>query len=213
MGSADAWIRTLFPPLCPVCGRNRSGDTLIAGGPCADCHRTLTAAPPGTGPLPPGLDWVVAGFRHDGLPRRALAALKFERRTALAGPLASLIASRTGGRLEACRLVPVPSSRIGRRLRGFDPAGSIAAELAALTGLPPPLDRALVRTEYGRQRGRDRRERLAGGSRFEARHDLTGPIALVDDVVTTGATLSACAMAVRAVGAGPVGAVAVTRRA
>lgn len=205
-------IRTLLPPLCPVCRQRVPDGALDGGGPCPDCTRSLAAAPRGAGPPPPGLAWVASAFRHEGLPRRALAAFKFERRTELAGPLAALLGSRAGGRTELGRIVPIPASRFGRRLRGFDPVSMIAAELAVWIGSAPPLDGGLFRVGFGSQRGLDRRDRLAGAARFEAPGRLEGPVVLVDDVLTTGATLSACARAVVAAGAGPVGGLTLTRR-
>ncbi len=83
-------------------------------------------------------------------------------------------------------------------MRGFDPAELIATELARRTG--NPLSHCLARDHGRRQVGRSRSERLEGGPRVQA--TAKGPLAaiLVDDVVTTGTTLAACANALRQAG-------------
>lgn len=107
-------------------------------------------------------------------------------------------------------VVPVPTARLRSLGRGFDPAGEIAAALAARTGLP--LAACLRRAGAGRQVGRRRAERIGGPPRVELRGKAPRSALLVDDVLTTGATLSACARALRAGGAIRVAAVTFTRR-
>jgi predicted amidophosphoribosyltransferase len=103
-------------------------------------------------------------------------------------------------------IVAVPPAPSRLRRRGFDPAGELAGALAER--LEAPLCRCLRRRGSGRQVGRRRAERLGHPPRIEALETAPASVLLVDDVLTTGATLSACAQALR--GAGAVRVVAVT---
>jgi len=109
-------------------------------------------------------------------------------------------------------IVPVPTSPLRSLARGFDPAAELAKALAELAGTEPPA-RCLSRRQVGgRQVGRGRARRLGSPPIVRARGPVPRSVVLVDDVLTTGATLSACARAARAAGARRVVAVTFTRR-
>lgn len=119
---------------------------------------------------------------------------------------------------DAVALVPVPADPLRRRRRGIDHAARLAAELAPRCGLPvaPVLTRPMA--IGGRQAGRSRAQRLApDGMAVVLRTGRRGPPAvpstaiLVDDVHTTGATLHACALALRESGVLDVRAVTYAR--
>jgi ComF family protein len=144
---------------------------------------------------------VAAGSFESPL-REAIHALKYRAAPALAEPLGSLVAVRLAGQAVDL-VVPVPSHRRRVRQRGWDHARLLAEAVAR--ELAVPVDpKLLCRTRSTRpQVGLApwaRQANVAGA--FAARCALTaGRVVLVDDVLTTGATASACATALLTAGA------------
>lgn len=206
MKQLQAIASALLPTLCAACGRNcRPGAVL-----CSRCGRRLAGAEPLQGDGPAGLDRAWSSASHEGVARDLVSALKFRRLL----PVAELIAGRVHwlapSALLSGTLVPAPTARLRSLSRGFDPAAEIAAALAGLSGLP--LRACLVRSGGGRQVGRRRVQRIGEPPHVRLRGPAPRSALLLDDVLTTGATLSACARALREGGAVRVVAITFTRR-
>ncbi|MCG3175508.1 MAG: hypothetical protein MOGMAGMI_00441 [Candidatus Omnitrophica bacterium] len=161
---------------------------------------------------------MLACARYEGAMRRLLHAYKYGRRRVLAGyfagsALQTLERHAPNERFDA--VIAVPSGR-GRLLeRGFNPPGLIASRVARGLGVRDLSDR-LRRTDGGRSQSLlGRTQRLARErTRFSARA-LDGRIAahvlLIDDILTTGATVSDCALALKSSGVKRVTALVLTR--
>jgi ComF family protein len=143
-------------------------------------------------------------------------ALKYAGWRVAAGPMAQEMARRLGPRLEgADLLVPVPLGRARLRERGHNQAALLADALGERCALPAVAD-VLERSRETRTQTalhpEQRRANVAGA--FRATRPLAGArVVLVDDVLTTGATLVAAAEALGAAGAATVGAVTFARAA
>ncbi|WP_327262750.1 phosphoribosyltransferase family protein [Streptomyces sp. NBC_01232] len=212
----------VLPVDCAGCGAVR---VLV----CADCRDGLSGAGAGPvrpSPCPVGLPGVWARAGYDGAVRGLLLAHKERGALPLAGVLGAALAGAVlaagaegaggtpgadGGRgAGEVALVPVPSARRQIRARGHDPARRIALAAAGRlrrAGVPARVAPVLrLRRAVADQAGlgaRERRENLTGAlavRRGGARLTYGAEIVLVDDVITTGATLAEAARAVRAAG-------------
>lgn len=206
MRLAAAALSLLVPPLCPACGRGCQLEAPL----CARCWRRLAATAPLLGAGPPGVDRAWSAAPHEGVARDLVVALKFRRLLPVAELMAERIHWLAPGQLLSGAVVPVPPASARRRRRGFDPAGELAAALAARLGVEPVP--CLARRGGGRQVGRGRAQRLGSPPRIETVAAVPRSVLLLDDVLTTGATVSACAAALRAAGAKRVVAVSFARR-
>ncbi len=183
---------------------------------CATCAGKFRAASPF--PQLPGFDSCSALVDYTGAARDAIVRLKYRnarRVLALFGcALAELIAASPSTRStrstrshtpHADVVTWAPTSKQRRRDRGFDQAELLARAVARHLGLP--CRSLLARTNGPHQTGLTLAERLDGPS-FRARGQVRGSVLLVDDVITTGATMIAAAGALRAAGASAVHGVA-----
>ncbi len=195
-------LALVAPPACAICGDGCEVRRRL----CDRCDRSLRSGAPVRSPVP-GMDAAWSAAAYDGTARHLVAALKFRARVGLAEHAAALIAARVPGDLLRGTIVPVPAAPARRRRRGFDAAEEIAAALARRCALP--IVPCLVRSESARQVGRRRAERLADPPRISATSRAPADALLVDDVMTTGATLGACAEALRSAGSTRVVAVTV----
>lgn len=182
----------LLPARCAGCG--------VAGLALCSCCRRELAVLAAAGPA--GAHGIAAAVPFVGVGRVAVTGLKYRNRRGVAEPLAELLAGRVvdaayGAGVQVVTWAPTSDAR--RRHRGVDQAELVARRLAHRIGLPC---RPLLRRVAGApQTGRSRVERLSG-PRFVARPLATGSrVLVVDDVVTTGATLRAATQALRGAGA------------
>ena len=166
--------------------------------PCADCAASLRRAP--ALPPPPGLDGCSSLLRYEDTGRDLVTALKYRGgRDALAWAsvaMAGLLVPPPG-----VIVTWAPTSAARRRQRGFDQAELLARAVAQRWGSPSA---GLLRRGRGApQTGRSAVERR-GGPTFTVIRAVAATVVLVDDVVTSGATLTAAARALHAAGAGRV---------
>ena len=146
---------------------------------------------------------------------RVVQRFKYEGCRPLAAPLARLVAERMVLEgLAAAEVVAVPLHATRQRQRGYNQSELLARYLRQSLALGRPPGHLERSRPTAPQVGQDRLRRLdnvRGAFRWVGPHLAGRPLLLVDDVVTTGATLEACAAALKAGGAGAVTGLAVAR--
>jgi ComF family protein len=199
-GTCWASFARLAPPFCATCGVPVPSDVVVR---CAVCRAAA-----------PAFDYARAAASYGGTLRDAVHALKFGGRRSLARPLGDLIVEHCAGALAAPdALVPVPLARARERERGFNQAGLLAERLGERLGVRV-RSRWLVRLRAtAAQSDLSAAERRANvADAFAAAPAVAGrDVVVIDDVITTGATVAECARALHEAGARRVGVLAVAR--
>ena len=186
-------LSPISPPLCPLCGRPQPGGVL-----CESCIVRR-----------PEIDGIRAPYVYGGVIRRAVHELKYRNLRALARPLAGLLNDfLDDNHLPVGVLVPVPLHPKRLRERGYNQSRLLAQELGRISGREL-VDDCLVRRHYtlsqARSAGVDERKHNVADA-FTCRNGkLSGKsVLLIDDVMTSGATLDACARALKTAGVSSV---------
>lgn len=206
----------LLPPACAGCGR--SGEVLCRAcvaelRPPMDPRDRFIAADGGV-VIGERLILAVAAFAYEGPMRHALADLKYRGRSRVAPVLAELCLQtlrRLAGVSGPAVLVPVPIHAGRRNARGYNQAALLASELGRISRLPvrDVLERTRPTTKQHRLNRTARLANLRGA--FAAASAAPRTAVLVDDIITTAATLEACASVLAAAGSAAVFGLAVAR--
>lgn len=221
LAQVDNWLARLIPARCVLCGLEAA-----AGMLCRGCRADLPWISPGcsrcSAPLPPavppgtcaacdlvlsGIDRVRAALVYEFPVDRLVAAAKFRGRLECARALGDLLAGAlVGDSLGPPRcdlVVPVPLHPARLASRGYNQAAVIGRAAARAVGCAQNTRSCGRRVNTPAQSGlagSARRENVRGA--FVVRRDLAGlTVAVVDDVITTGHTVSALAVALRRAGA------------
>lgn len=221
----EALISLFYPPICTICAADVGASEYL----CGDCHAKAarivppfceTCSEPFPGAITDGFtcancghrklyfETAVAVYRSRGIVRRVIHDFKYNRQIHLRHVVARWLADalddvRLRGR-RFDRLVPVPLHPARRRERGFNQADLLAELLSRQTAIP--LQRVLQRIRYTKtQTAFDRAERmenLRNAFRLRKNAAVQGyRVLLIDDVLTTGSTLSECARVLKVAGA------------
>lgn len=211
MNFFETLVNLIAPQTCVLCGWEGSwlcescaGRAVIVKQPsCYRCNRLSPAGQtcPGCKPST-DLSGVTVAAYYDGAIKDLIHGLKYERAKAVATVLADLIGSHLA-ELKFDLVTAVPADPARRRARGYNQAELIAKALSNVAGVPY-VD-VLLRVKPVHQIGaeRDRRlEQIKGAFSFQRELFIKGArVLVVDDVVTTGATLAECARVLKKAGA------------
>jgi len=208
----------LVPPTCPNC----SAIVSRPGGLCAACWADMPVLPgrPCVSCGLKGFDEDAAGsacdcrhlpqiyhqrravWAYDGVAKRLILRLKHGDRPDIAADLARLLRGELAGIERECDvIVPVPIHWRRFTTRRYNQAEMIGKSLSELTGLPMSLDLTRHRATPPQSGGHNKRVKNVRDA-FHVAEDFAGKrVLLVDDVMTTGATLAACAAILKDAGA------------
>jgi len=198
-------------PFCALCGQPHAGRAGFGQpGPfrCAAC-REKEEAPP--------YRRILGAAQYEGAVAASIKLLKFEEKRRLATSLGDLLHVQAAQELDTDHytdLVPVPLHKIRLRERGFNQAALLAKEILPL--FPnAELNESLIRIRPTRVQSKlkseaERKNNVIGAFAVERGRDFKGRrILLIDDVVTSGGTVSECAAALKRAGAAHVDVLAV----
>ena len=180
----------ILPPLCPRCGKPQPSGIL-----CPSCVSWQAE-----------IDGIRSPFRFDGIIRQAIHQLKYKNLRALTVPLAGLLQDYLAtNAVPGEVLIPVPLHQKRLRERGYNQSSLLAQELGKLINLPV-ADNCLIRQKHAPPQARsssvdDRRSNVADAFTCRDHRLQDKQVLLIDDVSTSGATLDACAGALKAAGA------------
>jgi ComF family protein len=204
----EAFLRLLFPERCAGC--KRSGSLL-----CPACRACLRRYPGGLRNQPVSLAEVRIVYLFDGPLRSAVHQLKYRRQRRMAVPLGELLAVHLAEQplaFDAIMAVPLHRERLAER--GFNQAAAIAEAVARAMGrefMREGVDRVRATAQQARLDARARAANVRDAFAWTLAAPPPRRIVLVDDVLTTGATMGACAEALRRAGASEVYGLALAR--
>ena len=197
----EALLDLIYPPRCAACGTR---GVRLCGACVAQCVPLPVQRRPRALPASSALQRALGIYPFEGVVREAIHVFKYNGERGLAVPLAALLAAHRP--LEADALAAVPLHAERQRERGFNQAALLAQELGRIWGIPlvTTLIRVRATDHQVGQSARDRSANVQGAFVWDSQTPPPARIVLIDDVLTTGATLIACAEALCAAGASEV---------
>jgi ComF family protein len=197
-GSCQALLALIEPPVCLKCGKPQTNPSAPLGTSeilCSSCVNWEA-----------DIDAIRSPLRFEGVIRKAIHEFKYRNLRAIAAGLAKLLGEYMVENPIPCEvLVPVPLHDKRLKERGYNQSAMLAKELSRLTGLSVN-DSCLIRSCYNVPQAKtrnveERRQNVIGIFKCKS-EDLRGKkVLLIDDVTTSGATLNACASALKTAGA------------
>ncbi|MDZ7359566.1 MAG: phosphoribosyltransferase family protein [candidate division KSB1 bacterium] len=213
---ANDVIGLIYPSKCLICGETQTSS--LTHLLCENCLAEIASQPlPAAetitetrGELPGGeLDEVHAGWFYDTTMQIIIHAFKYRRRPSLSRVLGNMLAQRLHDdltpKISRAVLVPVPLHRRRGRHRGFNQSILLAQTVAQawnMTVLPRGLERTRFTKPQAKLDAAARLENVKDAFALASKSNLQGlTVLLVDDVLTTGATMNACAAVLKSAGA------------
>jgi ComF family protein len=190
----------IMPPLCSKCGKPES-----SGGLCPGCWSSQSV-----------IDGIRSVFRFEGTIRKAIHHLKYYQLKTISKDLALVLYDYIKlNKLNYEIIVPVPLHRKRLRQRGYNQSSLIANELGKLCNTLVKTE-SLFRVKDGipqtrTSRVQQRRKNVANAFVCSDQYIDNKNVMLIDDVCTSGATLEACATALKAAGAASIWGLTVAR--